>query len=152
MSDPVRTGGAGRRQEQGLALAHALRPRGPVHLALSSRLAEGVTIIEVVGELDVLTAYRLGAEIDQIVRRQTGDVVVDLRATGFVDSVGLQLLVTIKRRLSRRQRALAIVCDPGSVRRMIEQARLLNALGVVSSLDEPALRLADAASGSCRDR
>jgi anti-sigma B factor antagonist len=151
MSDSVRTGGASPPEDNGLALARALRPRGPVQLALRRRPAEGATIIEVVGELDVLTASRLRAEIDQIVRRQAGDVVLDLRATGFVDSAGLQLLLTAKRRLSRQQRALAIVCDPGPVRRMIAQARLLDALGVVSSVGELAGRPTEAASRSYRD-
>jgi len=107
-----------------------------VRLALSKRVVTGATILEVGGELDVLTTAKLGAELDDIVRKQTGKVIVDLSGTGFVDSAGLQLLLSAQRRLSRQERVLAVVCGPGQVRRMIERARLLDALGVVTSLGE----------------
>jgi hypothetical protein len=51
------------------ALRRALRPPGPVRLVLSQCHADGATTIEVGGELDVLTAPRLSAEIDQVVRK-----------------------------------------------------------------------------------
>lgn len=117
----------------GPALRLALRPRGPVHLILARRPVEGGTIIEAAGELDVLTASRLGAEIDQVVRRRAGDVALDLRRADFVDSTALQLLLIARRRLARQQRALTVVCDPGPVKHTIARARLLDALGVVST-------------------
>lgn len=125
-----------RLESDGQSLSRALRPRGPVRLALSKRVVTGATILEVGGELDVLTTAKLGAELDDIVRKQTGKVIVDLSGTGFVDSAGLQLLLSAQRRLSRQERVLAVVCGPGQVRRMIERARLLDALGVVTSLGE----------------
>jgi anti-sigma B factor antagonist len=130
----VRTDASGGPPEaDDLALRRALRPRGPVHLGLTKRLVDGFTLIEVDGELDVLTAWRLGAEIGEVVRRQPGDVVLDLRSTGFVDSAGLHVLLTARRRLASRQRALTVVCDNGPVRRTIARARLLDALRVVKS-------------------
>ncbi|HEY6399518.1 MAG TPA: STAS domain-containing protein [Solirubrobacteraceae bacterium] len=116
-----------------LALRRALRPRGPVRLALTKHLIHGITVIDVEGELDVLTAPSLALEIDHVVRRQSGDMVLDLRSTGFVDSAGLGLLLSTRRRLARHQRALTVMCDTGPVWRVIARARLLDALGVVSS-------------------
>lgn len=128
---------ARRLDAEGLSLRRALRPRGPVHLAVTRRLMGGATVVEVGGELDVLTTGKLGPELDQIVRKERGDVIVDLRSTGFVDSAGLQLLLGARRRLSRQDRAMAVVCGPGPVRRVIERARLELALGVVTTFDEP---------------
>lgn len=125
-----------RLESEGQSLSRALRPRGPVRLALGKRVVNGATVLEVGGELDVLTAAKLGAEIDDVVRKETGKVILDLRGTGFVDSAGLQLLLSAQRRLSGRERALSVVCGPGQVRRVIERARLLEALGVVGSLGE----------------
>lgn len=136
-----------RLESDGQSLSRTLRPRGPVQLALSKRVVTGATIVEVGGELDVLTAGKLGAELDGVVRKQIGDVVVDLRGTGFVDSAGLQLLLSAQRRLSRQERGLAVVCGPGQVRRVIERARLLEALGVVGSLGEFQGSGANAAGG-----
>jgi anti-sigma B factor antagonist len=131
---------ANRPQGEGTTLRRALRPRGPVHLALNTRSATDETIIELAGELDVLTASRLREEIDQVIRRHNGDVVLDLRKTSFLDSAGLHALLTAQRRLSRRQRALTVVCDPGPVQRAIADARLLGALGVVSVLEAGDIR------------
>jgi anti-anti-sigma factor len=50
----------------------------------------------------------------------------------FIDSAGLQVLLAAHRRLSRAGRGLAVVCDDGRVRRVIELSRLIETLGVVS--------------------
>jgi anti-sigma B factor antagonist len=112
-------------------LAGSLRPRGPVQLAVTTRHDPRVTVVAVKGELDVLTAPRLTTQLDDVVRRGQGDVVIDLRATDFIDSLGLHALLSVQRRLARQARALTIVCDPGPVRRAIELARLTDTLGVV---------------------
>lgn len=118
------------------AIGRSLRPRGPVTLQLHRRQAPDVTVLEVSGEVDLLTTRRLGTEIDRDVRTGTGDLVVDLQSTHFVDSAGLHLLLNAQRRLARQGRALAVICSPGPVRRVFELTRLVDTLGVVSSLAE----------------
>ncbi len=117
-------------------LGRSLRPRGPIHLDLSTRQASEATVITVTGELDVLTARRLTPELDDIVRRMDGDVVIDLSQAEFIDSFGLTVLMNTHRRLARQGRALTVICGEGPVRRAIEFARLLEPLGVVPSLAE----------------
>ena len=68
-----------------------------------------------------------------VTRRHRGDVVLDLRGTVFIDSVGLHVLLSAYRRLARASRRLSVVCDEGPVRRVLEGARLIETLGVVSS-------------------
>ena len=41
-------------------LGRSLRPRGPIHLDLSTRQAPEATVVTVTGELDVLTARNAG--------------------------------------------------------------------------------------------
>jgi len=113
-----------------------LRPRGPVTLRLSRRARADATVLRVGGEVDLLTVGRLGAEIDQEVRQGSGDVIVDLRGVDFVDSAGLHILLNAKRRLTRRGRALSVVCKPGPVRRVFELAKLVETLDVVSELPD----------------
>lgn len=117
-------------------LRRALRPRGPVQFALSERTQPGVTVMHVDGELDILTAPRLSAELDVIIRRRAGDVVLDLRDALFIDSAGLHVLLNAHRRLTRASRRMSVVCGDGPVSRVIELARLVETLGVVSSLRE----------------
>jgi anti-sigma B factor antagonist len=121
---------------QPTAIARSLRPRGPVSFRLARRLDPEFTVLEVAGEVDLLTAGRLTGEIDREVRCGTGDVVVDLRRTEFLDSAGVHILLNAQRRLTRQGRGLAIICPDGPVRRVFELARLIETLGVVESLRE----------------
>ncbi|MGH2885736.1 MAG: STAS domain-containing protein [Solirubrobacteraceae bacterium] len=115
-------------------LGRSLRPRGPIQLALSTRHGSEATVVAVTGELDVLTARRLMPQLDDIVRRQKGDAVIDLSRAEFIDSFGLTVLLNTQRRLARQGRNLTVICGEGPVRRAIEFARLLEPLGVVPSL------------------
>ena len=95
-----------------------------------------LTVLRVSGDLDLLTSPQLGARLDGIVRDGTGDVVVDLSRTGFIDSAALHVLLNAQRRLTRESRSLAVVCVPSPVRRLIELTRMVETLGVVASVSE----------------
>jgi anti-sigma B factor antagonist len=114
-------------------LREALRPRGPVRFGLRERKAENGTVLSVDGEIDLLTAPKLGARLNGLMREGTGDVVLDLRSALFIDSVGLSIVLNAHTRLERAGRRLNVLCDDGPVRRVIEMARLEDTLGVLSS-------------------
>jgi anti-sigma B factor antagonist len=117
-------------------LGGSLRPRGPVQLGLATHQDAAATIVAVTGEVDVFTAPRLTTVVDEVIRRHGGDVLIDLSDAAFIDSLGLHTLLNIQRRLARRSRTLTVVCGDGPVRHAIGLARLDDALGLVSSLDE----------------
>lgn len=121
-------------------LRRSLRPRGPVRFGLSERHEGGTHVVHLDGELDVLTAPKLAAELDAVVRKQDGNLVIDLRDAVFIDSAGLHILLNAHRRLTRASRRMSVVCGEGPVRRVIELARLVETLGVVSSFEELAVR------------
>lgn len=116
----------------GPALADSLRPRGPVHLELFEEHRPGETLVQAAGEIDLLTAAKLARSLDSILRTRDGDVVLDLSETVFIDSAALHVLLNAQRRLTRRSRGLRVICPEGPVRRVIELARLLETLGVVT--------------------
>ena len=119
-------------------LRRALRPSGPVSLNLTESRLPGATVIRVEGEFDLLTAPRVAALLDEVARSRGQDrVVVDLRATEFIDSAGLQTLLSVKRRVNRLGRQLIVVSDAGPVRRMLERSRLIETLGVIAEFDDP---------------
>jgi anti-sigma B factor antagonist len=129
-------GRGARKKAPGPPLSQSLRPRGPVELEVGRYERSEATVVTVAGELDILTAPKFSASIDEVVRRRARDVVVDLSETRFVDSAGLQVLLSAQRRVTRRAQWLALICPPGPVRRVIELARLTETLGVLSSLNE----------------
>ncbi len=114
-----------------LSLADELRPRGAVELTIEDQPDGDQVCLLLGGELDLLTAVQFNARVDEIVRRGTGGLTVDLRDLRFIDSAGLHVLLNAQRRLVRRGRRLSVRCRPGSVARAIELARLSETLGVV---------------------
>jgi anti-anti-sigma factor len=114
-------------------LRQALRPRGPVRLVITESNHGETVCLHIAGELDVLTAPKLAAELNAVLRRSTQDVVVDLRQADFIDSAGLQILLGAHRRLTNADRKLTVRCDDGPVRRVIELARLDGTLGVLGA-------------------
>lgn len=116
-----------RREE---TLRDALRPPGPVQLQITQSEEAACVRLQIRGELDVLTTPRLAAELNNLVHRSEADVVLDLRQTTFIDSAGLQLLLSSQRRLARLSRKLTVECDDGPVRRVFELTRLAEPLGL----------------------
>ncbi len=119
-----------RRESYRQPLRRELRPRGPVRFAITETHHRDRICVEITGELDILTAPKLAAELNHVVRRSSQDVIVDLRRVEFIDSAGLQILLGVQRRLSTASRRLSVVCDEGPVRRVIELARLEETLSL----------------------
>jgi anti-anti-sigma factor len=71
------------------------------------------------GEVDIATVGEVAAEIDELIGRGFETVVLDLRATSFLDSSGVHLLL----RQSARTDALVTLIDgTPAVRRAIDLA------------------------------
>jgi anti-anti-sigma factor len=54
------------------------------------------------GDLDLATVGSLATEIDELVSRGFDALVIDLRATSFIDSTGIRLMLTETRRTDAR--------------------------------------------------
>jgi anti-sigma B factor antagonist len=91
---------------------------------------DGVELVLVEGELDIATAARLIGVLNASVEDAIQSVVVDLTNVGFMDSTGLALLINANRRLSLRRKGFAVVCPPGSLRRVFEVTDMMETLGV----------------------
>ncbi len=123
-------------ERQNTLIGRSLRPRGPALLALGRRATADAAVIELSGELDLLTIAQLASSLDDEIRRGDRDVAVDLSSVQFIDSSGLHVLLGAQRRLGRQGRALGIICPPGPVLRVFELSRLLDTLEISGSLRE----------------
>jgi anti-sigma B factor antagonist len=86
----------------------------------SAYLGGNVHVVTVRGELDVATVPALRDELVRIDREGGQDVVVDLLAVPFLDSVALGLLVEWSKRLQARGGVFRIVCADRRIARIIE--------------------------------
>jgi anti-anti-sigma factor len=75
--------------------------------------------VEPRGELDLDTADQLRATVDDLALRGFEAIVIDLRATTFLDSSGLHLLITQAGRTDAR---VTLIDGPGVVSRLFDLA------------------------------
>jgi anti-sigma B factor antagonist len=85
-------------------------------------------IVAAAGEVDVLTAPRLGAAVDD--EEAYDDLVIDLEQVPFMSSVGLGLISSLNRRQTRRGRGFALARVTGDVQRLLEITGLTEALTI----------------------
>jgi anti-sigma B factor antagonist len=81
-------------------------------------------VLELTGELDVAGAPRVAKAAGHALAEDRTNLLIDLCDVTFIDSMGLSVLLTIKRRVIRRGGRLRVACAPGEVTRALEVTRL----------------------------
>ena len=107
-------------------------------LAVKRTSRDGVDVLSVEGELDIATAPRLIAALNDTIADAVRSVVVDLTSVGFMDSTGLALLINAHRRLTRRSKGFAVVCPAGPLRRVFEITDMVETLHVCADRESAA--------------
>ncbi|QTE02426.1 STAS domain-containing protein [Streptomyces cyanogenus] len=88
------------------------------------RAVGGTSVVELYGEIDILTAPSVMSCLDDLTACARPDLVVDLRAVSFIDCAGLGLLCRARSRVRERGGRLRLVS--GSLRLL----RIMNAVGL----------------------
>jgi anti-sigma B factor antagonist len=93
-------------------------------------------VVSPCGEIDIATA----PEVRDAMLATMGErrLVLDLRGVAFMDTSGLQLLVSEHRRARQRGGAFAIVAGPPRVQRLLDVAGLTGRIEHVGAPEEPA--------------
>jgi anti-sigma B factor antagonist len=84
-------------------------PATPFHTRLS-READGITLVEVAGEIDMHTSQELAEVLAEALRDEPEHLEVDLSAVGFIDSTGLSVLVQNAKLALAGTTSFEIVC------------------------------------------
>ena len=79
-------------------------------LTLSTREADGTTVVAVGGEFDVYTAPRLRDKFTELVAAGSYDIIVDMQDVEFLDSTGLGVLVGGLKKVRAHDGSLDLVC------------------------------------------
>jgi anti-sigma B factor antagonist len=97
----------------------------------------GWLVVGVGGDVDLATAPQLRSVLQQTVGAAAGrDVAVDLRGVGFIDSIGLGVLIGSRRRVLGGGGHFAVVIDAERLQRTFEVAGLADVFTLMTSLDE----------------
>lgn len=105
----------------------------PGQLTVVVRTEPEATVVTVRGEVDLLAAPLLTAELDAILRMDARPIAIDLTETTFMDSAGIHALVNARQSARRH---LAVICGPGPVAKVLELLGLTEMLNVVPDFDE----------------
>ena len=105
-------------------------------LTITTREAEGRTVVSVAGEIDVYTAPRLREEITELVAAGTYDIVIDMSEVEFLDSTGLGVLVGAHRRLRARDGSLNLVCPHERLLKVFRITGLDNVFDIHRSVED----------------
>jgi anti-sigma B factor antagonist len=92
--------------------------------AMVADSGDGGAVVTMLGELDLAAAPELRKVLDEAIA-YAGDVEVDMRGCGFVDSMGIAAMVGAARQLSDRGRVLRVKGAQDRVRKIFELAGLL---------------------------
>jgi anti-sigma B factor antagonist len=109
-------------------------------LAVERSQVDGYELLTVEGELDIATASRMIASLNEAIAEVEAPLVVDLTEVVFMDSTGLALLMNARRRMVRLGHGFAIICPKGPIARVFEIADMVQSLRVCP--DRESARLA----------
>jgi anti-sigma B factor antagonist len=95
---------------------------------------DGVTVVEISGELDLFTAARISGRLAALACSECPDLVLDLRPVAFLDCAGLSLLCRLRNRVLARGGRLRLVIRDERLLRLLRLVRLDDAFEVVPDL------------------
>ena len=99
-------------------------------LTVERTRSDGYDVLAVEGELDIATAPRMIAALNEALAEMELPLLVDLTRVVFMDSTGLALLMNARRRAVRHGQGFAIVCPSGPIARVFEIADMVDSLRV----------------------
>jgi anti-sigma B factor antagonist len=106
----------------------------PQQLALEYRLADGIAVVQVTGEVDVASC---GVLRDSLLRVVTDEgfrgLVINLAAVRFIDSTGIGVLVGVWRRVRATTSRLTLAAPAPQLRRVLDTAGLTKILPVYAT-------------------
>lgn len=94
---------------------------------------ERTQVIALRGEVDAVTAPKLGRRLFSLAEEGKKGVVLDLSSVTFLDSTGLGVLLNALRQLSQRGARLVLVCPTERVQRPFQVTGLSERLPIFPS-------------------
>ena len=105
-------------------------------LTLTTREADGKTIVAVGGEIDVYTAPKLRDKISELVATGAYHIVVDMHEVEFLDSTGLGVLVGGLKKVRAHDGTLRLVCNQDRLLKIFRITGLAKVFVIFGTTDE----------------
>jgi len=102
----------------------------------SRRLGEETGVVEIIGEVDVYSAPQAKKVMHELVDGGATHLLIDLRATDYLDSTAMGALVGVLRRTAERGGWVRLVGPGPRIRRLFEITRLDQILPIFETEEE----------------
>jgi anti-sigma B factor antagonist len=112
----------------------------------TERVVGGTTVVELRGEIDLLTAQALAARLDTLTAGPCPDLVLDLRPVSFIDCSGLALLCRTRNRVLARCGRLRLIADSPRFQQILRCTGLVGVFETYPCLPEALRRIPDGSS------
>lgn len=100
------------------------------------RVVDSIPVLDIIGEVDLYNAKELKEAIDEIVKNQHYEIVINLEKVPFMDSSGIGTLVTSMYKLKKYHGNLKVSGISGSVAKVFKLTGMESHLEVFSSVQE----------------
>lgn len=125
-----RVGGCAPLASRGTALEES------VDLHLDDHTEDGLTVVDVEGEIDVYTAPKLRELIIELVNKGNFHLVVNMERVEFLDSTGLGVLVGGLKRVRAHEGSLQLVCTQERILKIFRITGLTKVFPIHNSVEE----------------
>ena len=110
-------------------------------LQIRVRTIEGVTILDVIGEVDLYTAPQLEEGLRKAAAAPVPLLAANLSAVAYLDSTALRVLTNVHKQLQERQGAMVVIAGQPTIQKIFRITGLGTVLHVVATEREAIERL-----------
>jgi stage II sporulation protein AA (anti-sigma F factor antagonist) len=97
---------------------------------------DGVCVTALAGEIDLANAATITLALDAHLWSQPSHLVIEMSKVAFIDSSGINELLTLSRRVTENERTVLLAAPSPAVTRVLEIVRVGDRLVVKPSLDD----------------
>lgn len=101
----------------------------------------GASLVEVAGEVDVATVSLLAKALGDAVQSGHGHLILDAQNLTYIDSAGIQTLISTQQKLETQGRSMVVVGCHGIFHKLMSVSRLENQFPMYSTVDEALMSL-----------
>lgn len=105
-------------------------------LTIMVESVDDVPVIRAVGELEIATVPEMRAVVAEISERRPRALVFDFRRISYMDSSGLGILVSAKKRLGADQGEVVLITEQPAVLKALQLSGLDQIIGVYPTVEE----------------
>jgi anti-sigma B factor antagonist len=108
---------------------------------ISEEHSGGVTIVEVKGRIDTISAKTFGDTLANLIKSGRSRIIVDLKNIIYISSAGFRALLLAGRAAEEQQGNIALCNVSSEVRRLFDLARFTDLFPIYSSREEGLAKL-----------